>query len=83
MTDPSPSPTAYDPDSPVDPQPARWIGIALLALLLVSFGLRAWDASQGLTAHRYYDERYPLKNISGLLLHGEIRPRHAFYPSLS
>lgn len=79
MTDPSPSPTAYDPDAP---QP-RWIGIALLALLLVSFGLRAWDASQGLNAHRYYDERYPLKNISGLLLHGEIRPRHAFYPSLS
>ncbi|HEY2293898.1 MAG TPA: glycosyltransferase family 39 protein [Thermoanaerobaculia bacterium] len=82
MTDPSPSTTAHDPDSPVDPQP-RWIGIALLALLVVSFGLRAWDASQGLNAHRYYDERYALKNISGILLHGEIRPRNAFYTSLS
>lgn len=79
MTDPSPSTTAYDSDAP---RP-RWIGIALVALLLVSFGLRAWDAGQGLNAHRYFDERYPLKNISGLLLHGEIRPRHAFYPSLS
>lgn len=68
-------------DSP--PEPQRWIGIALAALLLVSFALRTWDASQGLNARRYYDERFPLKNISGLLLHGEFRPRHAFYLSLS
>jgi len=83
MTYPPPSTTDPEPDTPVDPQPARWIGIALLALLLVSFGLRAWDASQGLNAHRYFDERFPLKNISGILLHGELRPRHAFYTSLS
>jgi hypothetical protein len=79
MTHPSPATTAHDPD---DVQP-RWIGIALLALLLVSFGLRAWDAGQGLNAHRYYDERFPLKNVSAILLHGELRPRHAFYLSLS
>jgi hypothetical protein len=65
------------------PRPRPWIGIALLALLLVSFGLRAWDAGQGLNAKRYYDERFPLKNVSGILLHGEVRPRHAFYLSLS
>ncbi len=65
------------------PPTKPWMGIALLALLLVSFGLRAWDASQGLNAKRYYDERFPLKNVSGILLHGEIRPRHAFYLSLS
>lgn len=64
-------------------EPKRWIGIALLGLLLVSFALRTWDASQGLNASRYYDERFPLKNVSGLLLHGEFRPRHAFYLSLS
>jgi hypothetical protein len=79
MTHPSPSTTAHDPDA-IQP---RWIGIALLALLLVSFGLRAWDAGQGLNAHRHYDERFPLKNVSAILLHGELRPRHAFYLSLS
>src|SRR4029077_18567829 len=42
-----------------------------------------WDSSQGLNAKRYYDERFPLKNVSGILLHGELRPRHAFYLSLS
>jgi hypothetical protein len=63
--------------------PKRWIGIALALLLLFSFGLRAWDSSQGLNAKRYYDERFPLKNVSGILLHGELRPRHAFYLSLS
>jgi hypothetical protein len=63
--------------------PGRWIGIALAVLLVVSFGLRAWDSSQGLNAKRYYDERFPLKNVSGILLHGELRPRHAFYLSLS
>ncbi len=76
---PSPAMTTSDFDAP---QP-RWIGVALLALLLVSFGLRAWDAGQGLNASRHFDERYPLKNISGLLLHGELRPRNAFYTSLS
>jgi hypothetical protein len=78
--------TTHDPDALIDPQPAatpRWIGIGLVALLLVSFGLRAWDASQGLNAHRYYDERFPFKNVSAILLHGELRPRHAFYLSLS
>lgn len=77
--------TTHDPDAPTEaesPQP-RWIGIALLALLLVSFGLRAWDAAQGLNAHRYFDERFPLKNVSAILLHGELRPRQAFYLSLS
>ena len=69
------------PDSQAEPK--RWIGIALLGLLLISFALRTWDASQGLNASRYYDERFPLKNVSGLLLHGEFRPRHAFYLSLS
>src|ERR1700709_1163787 len=53
--------------------PRRWVGIALAVLLLFSFGLRAWDSSQGLNAKRYYDERFPLKNVSGILLHGELR----------
>lgn len=70
---------------PPEPQaaPKRWIGIALAALLLVSFALRTWDASQGLNASRYFDERFTLKNITALLNHGDFRPRHAFYLSLS
>ena len=79
MNSPSPAMTTSDSDAP---QP-RWIGVALLVLLLVSFALRAWDAGQGLNARRHFDERYPLKNISGLLLHGELRPRNAFYTSAS
>jgi hypothetical protein len=77
---PSAAPMVH-PDSTAEPQ--RWIGIALAALLLLSLALRTWDASQGLNASRHFDERFPLKNISGLLRHGEIRPRHAFYLSLS
>ncbi|MFL6193924.1 MAG: ArnT family glycosyltransferase [Thermoanaerobaculia bacterium] len=73
MVQPDPNPLA----------PKRWIGIALTVLLLASFALRTWDASQGLNASRYFDERFTLKNISGLLKHGELRPRHAFYLSLS
>jgi len=64
-------------------EPKRWIGIALTALLIVSFALRTWDASQGLNANRYFDERFTLKNVSALLKHGDLRPRHAFYLSLS
>jgi hypothetical protein len=80
--------TIDDSDARIEPDqddtaPQRWIGIALAALLLASFALRTWDASQGLNASRYYDERFPLKNVSALLLHGELRPRHAFYLSLS
>lgn len=69
------------PDSSA--RPKRWIGIALLALLIASFALRTWDASQGLNANRYFDERFTLKNVSALLKHGDFRPRHAFYLSLS
>ncbi len=61
----------------------RWVGIALAAVLLVSFALRAWDASQGLYAGHHFDERFTFKNVSAILKHGEYKPRHAFYLSLS
>ncbi|HKI01553.1 MAG TPA: glycosyltransferase family 39 protein [Thermoanaerobaculia bacterium] len=63
--------------------PKRWIGIALAALLLVSFALRTWDASQGLNSNRFFDERFTFRNVSALLKHGDFQPRHAFYLSLS
>jgi hypothetical protein len=59
------------------------IGWLLIALLTVSFALRTWDASQGLNASRYFDERFTLRNITVLLQDGDFRPRHAFYLSLS
>ncbi len=59
------------------------IGWLLIVLLLASFALRTWDASQGLNASRYFDERFTLKNITSLLKYGDYRPRHAFYLSLS
>lgn len=68
-------------DSPAEPK--RWIGIALAAVLIASLALRMWDSSQGLTGNRYFDERFIMKNVSGILKHGDFRPRHAFYLSLS
>jgi len=70
----------------LDPSPQRspgWVGPALAALLLVSFALRAWDASQGLQAGRYYDERYTFRNVSLILRQGNWRPGQAYYLSLS
>jgi hypothetical protein len=69
------------PDSPAEPK--RWIAPALAVVLLLSFGLRTWDASQGLSSGRYFDERYTFRNISAILKHGDFRPRNAFYLSLS
>lgn len=59
------------------------IGWLLIVLLLASFALRTWDASQGLSSNRYFDERFTLKNVTSLLKYGDYRPRHAFYLSLS
>lgn len=58
--------------------------VPLLAVVLAaSLALRVWDASQGLNASRYFDERFNLKNVEGLLGDGEIRPRQAYYPTLA
>lgn len=64
-------------------EPKRWIGIALGALLIASFALRTWDAGQGLSSKRYFDERFGFMNISAILRHGDFRPRHTFYLSVS
>ncbi|HEV7786964.1 MAG TPA: glycosyltransferase family 39 protein [Thermoanaerobaculia bacterium] len=61
----------------------RWISVALAAVLLASFAVRTWDASFGLYAGRHFDERFTFKNVSAILKHGEYKPRHAFYLSLS
>jgi len=52
-------------------------------VLLASFAVRTWDASFGLYAGRHFDERFTFKNVSAILKHGEFKPRHAFYLSLS
>jgi len=61
----------------------RWIALALAGVLLASFAVRTWDASFGLYAGRHFDERFTFKNVSAILKHGEYKPRHAFYLSLS
>src|SRR4029077_20454456 len=73
-------------DSPVPSHAAktpRWVAVALAAVLLASFAVRTWDASVGLHAGRHFDERFTFKNFSAILKHGEYKPRHAFYLSLS
>ncbi|HEX9944260.1 MAG TPA: glycosyltransferase family 39 protein, partial [Thermoanaerobaculia bacterium] len=64
-------------------EPKRWIGIALAALLAVSFALRTWDASQHLGGNRYFDENYSFKNVTAILMEGDFRPRQAYYLGLS
>jgi Dolichyl-phosphate-mannose-protein mannosyltransferase len=59
------------------------VGIALVGLLVASFALRTWDASQGLHAGYHFDERFTLRNVSAILKHGDYKPRHAPYLSLS
>ncbi len=71
------------PSSTAIKSPPRWIGLALAAVLLASFAVRTWDASFGLYAGRHFDERFTFKNVSAILKHGELKPRHAFYLSLS
>jgi hypothetical protein len=61
----------------------RWVSLTLAAVLLASFAVRTWDASFGLYAGRHFDERFTFKNVSAILKHGEYKPRHAFYLSLS
>jgi hypothetical protein len=68
-----------------DPQRARsgpLVSWLLAILLLLSFLLRLWLAGQGLHTGHYGDERFAFRNVTGIL-HGEVQPRHAFYPSLS
>lgn len=77
--DSSPPSPAVNPGKPT----SRWIGLVLAAVLLASFALRTWDASFGLYAGRHFDERFTFKNVSAILKHGEYKPRHAFYLSLS
>lgn len=69
-------------DSPPSPS-NRWAVPLLLALLLASFALRVWDASQGLYSGRYFDERFALRNAVATARHGDFRPRNAYYLSLS
>src|SRR4051812_42572915 len=76
------SPPSSPATTPGEPAP-RWIGLALAAVLLASFAVRTWDASFGLYAGRHFDERFTFKNVSAILKHGELKPRHAFYLSLS
>jgi len=72
-----------EPREPQSQETKRWVGPLLALLLLATFALRTWDASQGLNAGRYFDERFTLRNVTFLLKHGQLRPWHAFYLSLS
>ncbi|HEV7784477.1 MAG TPA: glycosyltransferase family 39 protein, partial [Thermoanaerobaculia bacterium] len=79
-----------EPSPPSEPSflraPERVSGAVrfwLIALFVVSLGLRLWYASPGLDSGRSYDERFGFRNLTGLLRDGTLRPRHAYYPSLA
>ena len=56
----------------------------VLALLLVwSFALRIWLTTPNPTASRFWDERFGIENIRGLIVERQIRPVNGFHPGLS
>ena len=63
--------------------PPRLVGALLVALLLLTAGLRIWDAVQEPNGGRQFDERFCFKNVTTLLVQHELEPKQAFYPSLS
>ena len=56
-------------------------GFALV--LLWAFALRIWHASIQLNEGRFWDERFPLQNIEGLLRWHTLWPANAFHPTFS
>lgn len=62
---------------------SRGVKLLLAALLLLSLGLRLWSASDRLNNRRHFDERFTLRNVAVILVHGGWRPANAFYGSLS
>ncbi len=63
-------------DARIDERALGWL---LAAVLLVGFGLRMWMA---LVLPPYFDDRYICENILRFL-DGSLRPKHAYYGSLS
>jgi 4-amino-4-deoxy-L-arabinose transferase-like glycosyltransferase len=61
----------------------RLAAIALAALLVWAFALRAWFATPELHAGRFWDERYALENVEALLRDGRWLPVNAFHPTLA
>lgn len=58
--------------------------LLLLALLLTwSCALRVWLTTPDLTSRRFWDERFGIENIRGLLVDRELRPANGFHPGLS
>lgn len=62
---------------------ARLAAALLVGVLAVTLALRLWAAAQDLDSNREFDERFSFKNVATLLLHHELRPQNAYYPSLS
>ncbi len=68
----------------VRPAPVqRQVHWLLAALLLASLVLRLWSASDRLNNSRHFDERFTLRNVAVILVHGGWRPVNAYYGSLS
>lgn len=59
------------------------IGVALGLLLAASLALSGWYGSFGLSAGRYWDERFSVDNVRALLLGRSLRPANGYYQSLS
>lgn len=78
------SPTGTDAVGPRPPSPhADWLRVALAVLLLWAAVVRIWYGSPDPDSSRFWDERFAIENIMGVLAQGELKPRNGFHPSLS
>ncbi len=62
---------------------SSWLRVALAVLLLWAAVVRIWYGSPDPDSSRFWDERFAVENIMGVLAHGDLKPRNGFHPSLS
>lgn len=62
---------------------ASWLRVALAVLLLWAAVVRIWYGSPDPDSSRFWDERFAVENIMGVLTQGDPKPRNGFHPSLS
>ena len=60
-----------------------WAGYGALLLMAAGFAVRLVYAVPDLHGGRFWDERYSLRNVRSLVVHGQVRPQNGYYPSLS
>lgn len=65
------------------PSTTRPAALLLALLVVASFALCLWYAGHELHSGRFWDERFSIQNVRGVLWSGWIRPVNGYYQTLS